>query len=99
MGKRRLPPLRSKKNSQQKRRMPPLYTAAARPPQECWSIRERVNFRIAIGRFGQDWPRVAQFISTKSTGQICVYAEEYFLKRHTHSPVKNKRILIISSGC
>lgn len=31
--------------------------------------------------------------------QICVYAEEYFLKRHTHSPVKNKRILIISSGC
>lgn len=51
MGKRRLPPLRSKKNSQQKRRMPPLYTAAARPPQECWSIRERVNFRIAIGRY------------------------------------------------
>uniref|UniRef100_A0A0E0LZB4 SANT domain-containing protein n=1 Tax=Oryza punctata TaxID=4537 RepID=A0A0E0LZB4_ORYPU len=99
MGKRCLPPFRRKKNSQQKRRMPPLYTAAARPPQECWSIRERVNFRIALGRFGQDWPRVAQFISTKSTGQICVYAEEYFLMRHTHSPVKKKGILMISSGC
>uniref|UniRef100_J3MW61 Uncharacterized protein n=1 Tax=Oryza brachyantha TaxID=4533 RepID=J3MW61_ORYBR len=85
----RSPPSERKKNGQRKRWMPPLYTAA-RPPQQCWSITERVNFRIALGR-----PRVGQFVSTKSTDQICVYAD-YFQTRHTHSPVKKKGFLIDS---
>jgi predicted MPP superfamily phosphohydrolase len=28
-----------------------LLCAVARPPQECWSIRERINFRIALARY------------------------------------------------
>uniref|UniRef100_A0ACD5YGD5 Uncharacterized protein n=1 Tax=Avena sativa TaxID=4498 RepID=A0ACD5YGD5_AVESA len=50
-----------------------LLCITARPPQERWSIRESVNFKIAIGRFGQDWTRVAQFVSTKTTHQACIH--------------------------
>ncbi|CAD6225502.1 unnamed protein product [Miscanthus lutarioriparius] len=58
-----------RKNHTQNRSME-LLCAIARPPQESWSIRERINFRIALARFGQDWPRVAQFIATKTTDQV-----------------------------
>ncbi|OQU89187.1 hypothetical protein SORBI_3002G157050 [Sorghum bicolor] len=56
-----------RKNHTQNRSME-LLCAIARPPQEIWSIRERINFRIALAR-SQDWPRVAQFIATKTTEQ------------------------------
>ncbi|PNT64301.1 hypothetical protein BRADI_4g27285v3 [Brachypodium distachyon] len=65
-----------------------LLCTTARPPQERWSIRESANFKIAFDRFGQDWPRVAQFVSTKTTLQISVYAEKYFLKQRLTFQVK-----------
>jgi hypothetical protein len=116
MGKHRSSPS-GRKNPMRKQGMEKLCTIA-RPPQECWSIRERINFRIALTRyvvllkhepdiqqtiptssaflteatnlhdctiihsiysnskpisfrrFGQDWPRVAQFIATKTTDQV-----------------------------
>ncbi|CAL5065149.1 unnamed protein product [Urochloa decumbens] len=87
MGKHRSPPS-GRKMPTRKRGME-LLCAIARPPQECWSIRERINFRIALARFRQDWPRVAQFIATKTTDQICNYAHEYFQKqRPTANPMK-----------
>ncbi|TVT98310.1 hypothetical protein EJB05_56403, partial [Eragrostis curvula] len=69
MGKYRSSPLGRRKISERNRGME-LLCAIARPPQERWSIRERINFKIALGRFGQDWPRVAQFISSKTTDQL-----------------------------
>ncbi|RCV11111.1 hypothetical protein SETIT_2G161500v2 [Setaria italica] len=79
MGKQRSSPS-GRKNPMRKRSME-LLCAIAQPPKECWSIRERINFRIALARFGQDWPRVAQFIATKTTDQISIYAHEYFQKQ------------------
>ncbi|CAM0950889.1 unnamed protein product [Alopecurus aequalis] len=84
MGKQHSSPSMRKKA--QRKHVVELLRITARPPEERWSIRESDNFKIAIGRFGQDWPRVAQFVSTKTTQQICVYAEEYYFKlRHTQS--------------
>ncbi|KAF8712061.1 hypothetical protein HU200_028895 [Digitaria exilis] len=88
MGKQR--PSRSRRKNPMKKRGMELLCAIARPPQECWSIRERINFRIALARSGQDWPRVAQFIITKTTHQICIYAHEYFQKRHLTAKPLNK---------
>ncbi|PUZ70128.1 hypothetical protein GQ55_2G200500 [Panicum hallii var. hallii] len=68
MGKHRSSPS-GRKNPMMRKRGIELLCAVARPPQECWSIRERINFRIALARFGKDWPRVAQFIATKTTDQ------------------------------
>ncbi|RLM84896.1 hypothetical protein C2845_PM04G16620 [Panicum miliaceum] len=88
MGKHRSSPS-GRKNPMMRKRGIELLCAVARPPQECWSIRERINFRIALARFGKDWPRVAQFIATKTTDQICIYAHDYFQKqRLTANPMK-----------
>ncbi|VAI31368.1 unnamed protein product [Triticum turgidum subsp. durum] len=80
MGKQRSSPSMRKKV--QRKHLMELLRTTARPPQERWSIRESVNFKIALGRFGEDWPRVAQFVSTKTTHQISVYAEEYYYLKH-----------------
>jgi len=49
MGKHRSSPS-GRKNPMRKRGIE-LFCAVARPPQECWSIRERINFRIALARY------------------------------------------------
>ncbi|KAI4991120.1 hypothetical protein ZWY2020_039491 [Hordeum vulgare] len=66
MGKQRSSPSTRKKHVME------LLRITARPPQERWSIRESVNFKIALGRFGEDWPRIAQLVSTKTTYQACI---------------------------
>ncbi|XP_048529752.1 uncharacterized protein LOC125508972 [Triticum urartu] len=67
MGKQR--PTPSMRKNVQRKHVMELLRVTARPPQERWSIRESVNFKIALGRFGEDWPRIAQFVSTKTTHQ------------------------------
>ncbi|KAF7058475.1 hypothetical protein CFC21_065530 [Triticum aestivum] len=82
MGKQR--PTPSMRKNVQRKHVMELLRVTARPPQERWSIRESVNFKIALGRFGEDWPRIAQFVSTKTTHQACTSTHLQYL-----SPVWN----------
>jgi len=55
-----------------------------------WTKDERNKFAYALWKFGSDWKKIGQYITTRSTFQIVSHAQKYLMKLKTNEYIIQK---------